>query len=53
MSHGDIMPAPKMQKVQCCLHKPWKNCLDFPEVHMFVQPPAEPEEEDDDIYASP
>jgi hypothetical protein len=53
LSHGDIMPAPKMQKVQCCLHEHWKNCLDFLKAHMFVQCPAEPEEDDDDIYASP
>jgi hypothetical protein len=27
--------------------------LDFPEMHLFVQRLAEPEEDNDDIYASP
>ena len=35
------------------MHEHWKNCLDFPEVHMFVQHPGEPEDEDEDIYAGP
>ena len=43
-----------MQKTHHCLHEHWKNCLDFPEVHMFVHCPAPPEEEDnEDLYVSP
>jgi hypothetical protein len=41
-----MVPALKMQKVQHCLHEHWKNCLDYPEVHMFVKQPSGPEEED-------
>ena len=36
------------------MHEHWKNCLDFPEVHIFVLRPAPSEEEDDkDLYTSP
>jgi hypothetical protein len=36
------------------MHEHWKNCLDFPEAHIFVLRPAPPEEEDDDnLYANP
>ena len=54
MSHGDMELPPTMQKVQHCLHEHWKNCLEFPEAHMYVQCPAKPEVEDDkDLYADP
>jgi hypothetical protein len=46
--------SPKMQKFWCCSHEHWKNCLDYPKMHMFVHHPAEPVPEDNnDIYADP
>jgi hypothetical protein len=54
MSCDDMMSPLNMQKTHHCLHEHWKNCLDFPEVHMFVLHPAPPEEDDnEDLYASP
>ena len=43
----------KMQKTHHCMHDHWKNCLDFPEAHIFVLCLAPPEEDDNDLYASP
>jgi hypothetical protein len=42
-----------MQKIRQCMHEHWKNCLDFSEAHIFVQHLAEPEEDNDNVYASP
>jgi hypothetical protein len=54
VSHGDMSSTPKMQKTHHCMHKHWKNCLDFLEVHIFVLCPAPPEAEDnEDLYVSP
>jgi hypothetical protein len=49
-----MLSLPKMQKMCHSIHEHWKNCLNYPEAHIFVLCLAPPkEEEDEDLYASP